>query len=95
MRGTPQMGVFQQPVLGLGHQTRSKATGADSHSHGSTILDGLDPLQVRIPPGSGFVVRVAYIVTQNGLFPANVAHLGHDLSPLEKQNIFFTTEFKR
>jgi hypothetical protein len=89
MRGTPQMGVFQQPVLGLGHQPGSKAARADSHPHGPAFFDGFHPLEIRIPSGSGFVVRVAHIETQNRLFPANIAHFGHDSSPLEKQKLFF------
>jgi hypothetical protein len=56
---------------GLGNESRTNATGTDLHrSNAAVVLDSLDFLQIRIPDGTGFVVRVTDIIAEAGAFTA-------------------------
>ncbi len=56
----------------FGYVTGANAAGADLNGHDAAIFYSSDLLQVRIPYSSGFVVGVAYIVTEAGPFSTNI-----------------------
>ena len=56
----------------FGYVTGTNATGTSLDGHDAAIFYGPDLLQVRIPHGTGFVVGVAYIVTEARPFSTNI-----------------------
>ena len=57
----------------LGYVAGANATGARLDGHNAAVvLNGSDLLQVRIPYGTGFVVRMAHIITEAGTFSTDI-----------------------
>jgi hypothetical protein len=57
---------------GLGHVPGADAAGTGLDSHNAAVFHRSDLLQVRIPHGAGFVVGMAYIVSEAGPFSTDI-----------------------
>src|ERR1700733_12478556 len=63
--------------LGLGDFAALDAVGADADALGGSVDEGVDGLQVGVPPTPGYVVRVRDVIAELRTFAANVAYLCH------------------
>lgn len=72
--------IMAQLLQCLGYVTGANATGTSLNGLNATICYGSDFLQVRIPYGTGFVIGVAYIVTEAWAFSTNITFSGHIFS---------------
>jgi hypothetical protein len=55
----------------------AEAARTDTDLLHRSLVEGADPLQVRIPPASRLVVGMAHIVTEPRTFSADFAHFCH------------------
>ena len=62
---------------GAFHFTTAKATGADVHTHRSTVDVDTHSLRVRSPRTASFMVGVAHGVAGNDALMANLTKLSH------------------
>ena len=59
---------------GFGHEAGTKAAGADFDPLGSPVYDGAHLLEVGLPSGFGFIVRVTYVISGLRSFAAYLAY---------------------
>jgi len=59
-------------LQGLSHETRTDTAGTNLYRHDAAVLfNRLDFLEIRIPYRTGFIVRMADVVSEAGAFSAN------------------------
>jgi hypothetical protein len=58
----------------LGDVAGADAAGTNLNAANSTIVDGFDLLQVRMPGPAGFVVCMAHVVAEARAFTANFTY---------------------
>jgi len=61
----------------FGDQSGAKASRADLHSNQPSFFGRLYFVEVGIPNLSGFIIGVAYVVTEDRSFSTDITHFRH------------------
>jgi hypothetical protein len=65
----------------FGHMPGADTAGTSLDSQNAAIFHGPDLLEVRIPHRTGFIIGVAYIVTEAGPFSTDITFSRHIMFP--------------